>query len=337
MYKRIDKFLLIDILKVLKKCSIGFYIDDIKPYNKALASIRIRCYDIIQFLCKQGIEAELFKPFKKYQIVVFTKTNSDRAVKKARKLHDRGIKICFETFCEYLDDESIQNREKENIKSIMQVADCVITASSVQKEMFEKYHKNVKMISESVHQDFFTSRKQHINKEEVTLVYCGYADKAKDTLCIADVIKRLQKEYRCKILFLCEKDPQVSEFNYEYQKYDQKKIPQQLLEGDIMIAPRPMEGIEKRSHSFTKVAYPLAVGLPAVASPMPSYLGTPVIICNTENEWYIALKDLITNTEKRTKNGLEGQKYVYDIFSVEVIGKEYITLFKSMVSIKSSN
>ena len=43
-----DKFLWHDFFKLFQKCEVGFYIDDIQPYNKAMASIRMRYYDIIE-------------------------------------------------------------------------------------------------------------------------------------------------------------------------------------------------------------------------------------------------------------------------------------------------
>lgn len=328
--KTLDGFLLKDILKNFRKAEVAFYIDDIQPYNKAMASIRMRCYDIIPFLEKNGIKAELFKPYKNYQVVIFTKTISDKSIRVARKLKQQGVKIYFESYCDYLDDDSMQNHEKENILRMLKLADIAGVSSDVQKMIFSKYHHNVVMIPESVHDDFFADRKKHTAGEQVRLVYCGYSNKAKDTLCIKNVILKLQQEYQCKMVYICEKDPQIQGLKYEYVHYDQKQIPQLLMKGDIMVAPRPMEGIEKRAHSFTKAAYPLAVGLPTVASPMPSYIGTPVILCNTEDEWYDTLKGLIENVEKRNEIGKNGQQYVYENYSIEVIGARYINLVKQL-------
>lgn len=319
-----DKFLLKDLLKSFQKIKIAFYIDDIKPYNKAMASIRMRCYDVILYFEKMGIKAELYKPFKKYDVVIFTKTSTDKSVQLAKKLKAQGVKVYFESFCEYLTDDNKMTHEKENILEITKVSDAIGACSGVQQEMFSAYHDNVLLIPESVHDDFFVEKKTHIDKEHITLVYCGYSDKAKDTLQIKNVIKRLMEEFGCKMLFVCEKDPQITAFPYEFIKYDQRIIAKQLLQGDIMLAPRPMEGIEKRSHSFTKASYPLAVGLPTVASPLPSYYDTPVILCYNEEEWYEKVKELIQDASLRQKLGDEGVDFIYDNYSMNAIGKKYI-------------
>ena len=328
--KTLDKFLIKDIFKSFRKPEVGFFIDDIKPYNKAMASIRMRCYDMIPFLEKSGIHAELYKSFKKYQVVIFTKTTSDKSVRVAKKLKEQGVKVYFESYYEHLSNDAVQCREKDNIREMLKIADLVGVASDVQKEDFGQYCSDIVMIPESVHDDFFASRKQHEDKDCVNLIYCGYASKAKDTLCIKSVIQRLQKEKGCKMLYVCEKDPEIEGLDYEYIHYEQQRIPQLLMRGDIMIAPRPMEGIEKSAHSFTKAAYPLAVGLPTVASPMPSYVGTPVILCHTDEEWYATLVDLIEDAKKRDELGQEAQKYVYDNHSVDVIGKRYIDLINEL-------
>ncbi len=326
-----DKFLCHDFLKLFHKCEVGFYIDDIQPYNRAMASIRIRCYDIIEYFEKCGIHAELYKPFKDYKAVIFTKTCSDRAVRTAKKLHEKGVPIYYEAYCEFLEDESRRDdRERINILKIAEQAQVVGTASPQQAEAFSKYHPKVLMIPESVHDDFFRAEKKHEPKERVTLVYCGYSGKAKDTLCIREVLLKLQKKYRCRLLYICEKDPKLTDFEYEYLEYKQSEIPDQLLQGDIMIAPRPMNGIGQSAHSFTKVALPLAAGLPAVASPVPSYVGTPVILCRNDEEWTKALTRLITDAEERRKIGKQGREYVKDNFSLQKIGEEYRKLFVEM-------
>lgn len=326
-----DKFLWHDLFKLFRKCEVGFYIDDIQPYNKAMASIRMRCYDIMEHLEKKGIHAELYKPFRKYKAVVFTKTRSPKAVTAARKLHAEKIPVFYDAYYEYLEEPSKQNDwERLNILEIVKQAQVVGTCSKEQEKAFSKYHTDIVMIPESVHDTFFSYQKKHEPKDRVTLVYCGYSGKAKDTLCIQEVLRKLQEEYGCRLLFICEKNPQIAELSYEFIRYDQSVIPRQLLEGDIMIAPRPMEGIEKLAHSFTKVAYPLAVGLPAVANPVPSYVDTPVVLCRNDEEWYQTLTRLITDAGERERIGRQGRDYVKAHYSLQVIGEKYRAILQRL-------
>ncbi len=326
--KYLDLFLLNDIMQSFRRCRVAFCIDDIQPYNKAMASIRMRCYDVMKYFRKHGIPVELYKPFKKYEAVFFSKTCYDSSARIAEKLHQQGTKIYFESFCDYLNDDNIQNKEKDNILRILKVADIMGVPSEVQQQVFMKRHRDVRMIPESVDESFFKEKKQHSSNKNVNLIYCGYSAKAKDTLCVKETIRKIQEEYGSEMIYVCEKDPHIQGIPYRYIPYNQKKIPSLLMQGDIMIAPRPMDGIEHRGHSFTKAAYPLAVGLPVVASPLPSYLNTPVILCNTEHEWYDTLKNLIENPDRRNQLADQGSRYVKDNYSIDVVGEKYIGILK---------
>ena len=322
--KTIDKFLLHDLLKSFKKQEVAFYIDDICTYDKAMASIRMRCYDILLYLEKQGFAVELYKPWKKYKVVLFIKTQSDKAVRTAKKLNAMGTKVMFDAYCEFISDESRdQDKERCNILEIASYSNQVNVCSIEQQNDFMKYHKKVELISESVNDKFFTVQKEHKDTNNLTLVYCGYSKKAKDTLCIEEELKWVQREFGCKLLYLCERDPQIEHLTYDFIKYEQSEIHKQLLLGDIMIAPRPMEGIEKLAHSVSKIAYPLSVGLPVIASPVPSYLETPVIICNDSQGWKDAFRKLILNPDYRQELGTQGRQYVYNLLSLDVIGMRY--------------
>lgn len=325
-----DNFLIKDLLKFFRKTKVAFFIDDVKPYCSALASVRIRCYDVINYMEQKGIHAELYKPLKHYDIVIFTKTCSNKSVRMAHKLKQRGVAIYYEGYSEYLEDDTVQNQEKKNILEMIKMADIVGVSSDVQKATFSKFHSHVLMIPESVSNDFYKHQKRHEQKEKMTLVYCGYSVKARDTLCIKKVLQRIQKERSCEILYICDKDPQIEDVEYRYINYDQNIIPRQLMEGDIMIAPRPMENIDAGVHSFTKAAYPLSVGLPVVASPMPSYRNTPVILCNTDEEWYRVLNELLDDAQKRQEIGNKGREYIIKNFSMDVIGRQYLDIVEEL-------
>ena len=98
------------------------------------------------------------------------------------------------------------------------------------------------------------------------------------------------------------------------------------LRGDIKIAPRDLTVPYNLGHSFNKVAYPMSVGLPAVASAVPSYINRTVLLCDSEQDWYNTLKELIKNPQLRNLVGSKSQKFVQREFSSDKIGEEYIKL-----------
>ena len=331
--KWIDAFLLRDILKLANKSKIGYYIDDIQPYNKALASTRMRCYDIIDFFEEKGISAELYKPFRKYDVVFFIKTATERAVRIARKLEKEGVYLILDSYSEFLDDPLKKDfSDRINIIELLSLMDVVNVCSDVQVQTYSKYHDNVRFVGDSVHEKMFLNKKEHSEKEVITLIYCGYGKKVSDTLVIAEVIKRLQKEFGCRMIFLSNEKPEIKEFEWDYMKYNQNIIGEQLCKGDIMIAPRPMTGIEKLPHSNTKIAYPMSLGLPVVASPISSYLDSPAIICRNNEEWYENIKNLILNVDLRKEVGEKSRLYIKENYSRNVIGEKYLAEIKERIS-----
>lgn len=328
--KTLDMFLLHDLGKIFKPCEIGFVIDGVQTYNKMIASIRIRCYDIMMAMEKAGINVELYKPYKKYKTVIFTKTRTDAAVRKAQKLKNTETLVISDNFCEYLTDESrADDWERKNILEILNCSDLAFAYSKEQYKQFSRYHKNVYFINEGVNEEYFKVCKRHEEKEQITLLYSGFKSRAIYTELIKNAILRLQKEFNCKVLFICEEDPAITSFPYEYMPYEQKRIISYLLQGDIMIAPRPMEDIEKQQHTLTKIASPMAIGLPVVASPVPSYIGSPAVLCYNEEEWYEALRRLIIDVDERRRVGKESREYVKKYLATDVIAGEYLSIIKS--------
>ena len=98
-----------------------------------------------------------------------------------------------------------------------------------------------------------------------------------------------------------------------------------------MIAPRPMEGIENLSHSNTKIAYPMSVGLPVVASPVPSYLDSPAILCKSEDEWYAEVEKLILNSEYRECIGKQSKEFIKNNYALSHLGKDYLEKIKQCI------
>jgi glycosyltransferase involved in cell wall biosynthesis len=312
---------------------IGFVLPNKDGYYKTMASTRLRGYDIINYLNSVSYNSEIFNYKKKYNYVLFQKSFNLDARILAKKLKIQKTKIIFDINVNYIENNNIENvflskAHTDDVKRMLDLSDCVITSSEMLKEIYSKYHSNVVCIEENVSPEFFKENKKHSYINEVKLLYCGYSIKAKEILIIKDVLNELIRKFEIKILFVTEKDPLIKEFPSKYIKYNQKKITKILLDGDIKIAPRLINEYNI-GHSFTKVAYPMSLGIPAVASAIPSYLNREVLICTSDDEWYNTLKSLIESHEMRNYYGQKAREFVKNNFSIDVIGKKYLHLFDS--------
>lgn len=314
---------------------VGFVVENPLPYNEAMASTRIRSYDVINYLNAQRIPAELYNGHNNYDIVIFQKSFQPNHIELAKRLQAKGTKIILDINVNYvlLENEAInyvKSEQKSNILKMLGIADGVIVASEKLGEIYKNYHERVTVIEESIEDRFFRANKVYEVNEPLKLLYCGYAIKAAEVLLIKEVLKALHKEFSVKMLYICEKDPKLDIIPYQFLEYNHALLPGLLLKGDIKIAPRDLSNSYNWGHTFTKVAYPMAVGLPAVASPVPSYLNRGVLICNNQSEWYDVLQKLISSADLRKEYGLAGKKIVKENFSIEVIGRKYIDLFRCL-------
>lgn len=311
---------------------IGWVVPRLLPYSRVMASTRIRVYDVIKSLKKESIKTGIFLPCLKYDIVVFQKAFSAPFIKQAKKLKQRGTKIVLDINVNYIDDdgECVSSEQQENILEMIKLCDCILTSSEYLRSLYSGHHKNVVLIEEAINIDTAHLNKSHSDKKIIKLLYCGYAAKAKELELIKNVLIKLNKKYGVKLLFICEKDPALSIIPYEFVKFNTRNSPYQMLDADIKIAPRDMQRKYNFGHTFTKIGLPMSLGLPVVASPIPSYLRSPAIICETEHDWFDSLEELVRSAKRRSEIAAIGRTYVLSNFSSNVITNQYINLFKRL-------
>jgi glycosyltransferase involved in cell wall biosynthesis len=313
---------------------IGWVVDASWPYRNVMASTRIRCLDIIEFLRAQGIKTGLCRPFRRYDIVVFQKSFSEKHYEIAKRLSTAGSKIVLDVNVNYFvkvgETTQVTEQQIENLHRFLELTDIVLVSSPYLKGISEKYHPDVRYIPEHISTIGSYSPKKLSSPAK--LLYCGYAVKADSVLLIEDVLRELSREYDFEFIFVCDKNPYIKlPIKTSFIKYRHKNLANILRLGDIKIAPRRLDNSYDLGHSFTKIGYPMSVGLPVVASPVPSYEGSPALLATTEEEWLHHLRLLISNPSEYYMLSQKGISFVRENFPLQKIGNMYIELFESLV------
>lgn len=325
------------------KIKVGFVISSSEEYTKTMASTRLRCFDVIIFLNNKKIKAEVYNSQKKYEIVIFQKCYSKNHIELARRLKQEGSIVVFDINIDVsqlsenmgiYSQEQIKtiNEQKEDINIMLKEVDYVLTSTEYLKSIYSQYHSDVFCIEENVNEQFFKVKKEHKPSTKINLLYVGYSSKAIEINIIKDVLIQLNKEYNIELNCVTDSKPEINYMPINFYKYDQNIVHKQLLDSDIKIAPRDLTKKYNLGHSFTKVAYPMAVGIPAVASPVPSYLNREVLICNNTIQWNETLKKLITNHNYRNYIGNKSREFVLNNFTINTIGQQYIDLIKYILN-----
>lgn len=306
-----------------------------------MGSTRLRAYDIIMYLNQtKGFSAELYKNWKanKYDVVIFQKYFNQEAYKLANLLKNKGIKVILDINVNYYEASNtlfVNETQRKDVFSFTEVADGLITTTQYLKDIIAQHFptKNVIVILENISESFFKNKKRHGEKKVINLLYAGYSVKASEILLVKDILEGLGKKYKLRMLFVCDKDPQITLENVssEFIKYQQNKIHLQLMEGDIKLSPRDLEDPYNRGHSFTKIGYPMAAGIPVVASPIDSYKNSPAILCTTKEEWESELEKLIVDHEYREELSIKGVAYCKR-YLMKTLGKKYETFLSQIVN-----
>ena len=126
-----------------------------KPRNteRRVASIRIRCLNVIAELKKQHFPIELYKPGKQgYSVVIFSKSYKPRDFEAVDTLRAAGTRVIFD-LC---DNHFLKEDERvERLRRMLQICDhCVVSSdamkSLVQEQMGENYATPVSVIADPV-------------------------------------------------------------------------------------------------------------------------------------------------------------------------------------------
>lgn len=337
------RFLLRDLTKSFARIppyriKIGFAIPQRFPYSRVMASTRIRVYDVItMFENEPGYFAELYKPWRKYDIVIFQKFFDEEAYGLAVNLKDKGARIVLDVNVNYYDRYSrlIKDMQRSNIMRFTEIADAVITPSSYIKGYIKKIFpdKYVETTYEYI-PDF--KAKKEMNMSVNCLVWMGYSGKAKEVLLIKNVMKRLRETYDYQLILICDRDPKISVdgLNVRFMKYRKNDYFIRLLKGDIFISPRDLNETYNLGHSFTRIGIPMCAGIPVIASAVPSYIGSPAILIDSldEEEWYKNLRRLFDSFSLRQDLSQMGIAYVKNNYSYDAVRAQYIDLFRKLSS-----
>lgn len=250
-----------------------------------------------------------------------------------------GRKIIFD----FDDAVWLSNTSKENkiiswikfpnkIKFIIKNAKKVSAANESLFAFAKKLNDNIILNPTTIDTTFHHNVVVDQNKEELVIGWTGTHSTLKYLEVILPVIKLLEEEFKFTFLVIADKDPGFNLNNYKFIKWNKETEIEDLSKINIGIMPLFNDEWSKGKSGFKILQY-FALGIPAVASPvgvnsMFIEEGKSGFLCEKEEDWYKALKFLLTSSESRTLMGLKGQKLVKENFSVESNRQNFLSLFK---------
>lgn len=181
------------------------------------------------------------------------------------------------------------------------------------------------------------TRRTH-GDDTITLVWIGLACNLKYLNVLAPALRRLQARYRVKLRVVCSEPPMLPGLNIEFRSWEWEREVEDLQ--DATIGVMPLEDTEwARGKCGLKLLQYLAVGLPAVASPVGVNSeilvnGENGFLASTEHEWYERLDSLCRDPQLRTRMGQAGRRTVETRYSLAVWGPRLADVYRTFSQVE---
>lgn len=149
---------------------------------------------------------------------------------------------------------------------------------------------------------------------------------------VISVIEQLNKEFDFTFAVIANKNPELNLPNFQFIPWKEETEVFDLLSFDIGIMPLTPDKWSEGKCGFKLIQY-LALGIPAVASPVGVNKeiiqeGVNGFLVNSKEEWYEALKKLLTNFQLRKQMSDAGRNSITSKYSVQAHQESFLNLFK---------
>jgi glycosyltransferase involved in cell wall biosynthesis len=304
-----------------------------------------------------GVRYELYRVWQRYDAVVFLKSFDPSSLELARRLRGRDTRIVFDINVDYFtpasgefryDTMAPTNTQREAAIAMAREADLVITASRHLATACAPFARRVEWLPDHVNFDLVPALRSTAPDGPVNLWWSGEAVKLLDLLAIEEVLRKFAGRYRLRLVTsslaaLDKWKPGLKE-RFESMAREIKAeviafrtVPELLRQygsGGFILSPRFLDNSYNLGHSEWKLTLGMACGLPAMASPVPSYVDLAgsaeagaIRICSDTADWDAALGDAI---EGRWGDPAAAREVVRTHYATDAVAARHLNLVRSV-------
>lgn len=296
------------MLENKKKLKVVWFIpvthDD---YNRMSASIWIRCLQLLPWLEKYGIESVVNEKGSDADIAVFVRMQDEKALQMAKAQKNSGKTVVFDLVVNYFEEAEVRHLGKQvnkqhidECQAMLTIADAVTCASEFISEKASEYHALTYYLPDSVNPSHFRYKKKREDffRDNINAIWSGYSVKAREL----EPILPLLKEKGIGLTIVSEKKPNLripgiffrKSLDFRFIPWKYETFPESIMQGDLSLGSRDLDTPYNLGHSIFKIGVFMAQGVPAIASPVPSYHDLlhdrkGGCLCDSLEEWDLAL------------------------------------------------
>ena len=350
-----------------KKKSIGWVITDqldTMPYwprvDTSLGGIALaRLHWIAQRLNRDrnsGLVYDVYKPWRRYDALVFLKSMGQRAESLARRYRDAGKPVVFDANVNYYTIQGTEHykgmlptlEQKTQAIAMTNIASTVVADSQyIVRQIARFRHGSVKWIPDNVETDITPLITKRAKRKRLRLVWCGESIKLFEFLVIENVLREVAQHI--ELVIVTNADANHARWRSDYA-YRLKKLFAELQvemirytgldalfevynNADIVVSPRFLDNSYNLGHSEWKISLGLSCGCPALVSAVPSYVNVAerssekvVTLCAAAEDWHKSLNRLLIDG---VDHGVRqsARQVVIDHYSSRIIANEHVKLW----------
>lgn len=306
----------------------------------------------------------LFRPGLAVDAVVFLKSMGGHCMQLAETLREQGIPVVFEANVDYytefsgnvpMTDMAPTATQRQDAIRITAFSDQVIASSRVLADVCRNYQPRSAWIPDNVDLRLVPrlTRIAPVREGRLQLWWSGVASKAFELLVAGGALRKLRDRVHLHLVtddleratekWSAEVRAEFREFLSEiphtvHRFGDIAHLLRLYAGGGVIISPRTLDVPYNLSHTEWKITLGMACGLPAVASPVPSYLDVreaasegAVTLCDSEAGWVAAFDQFLSNPRFLKACGDAAFGVVSERYSTEVVAQMHADVVEAVL------
>jgi len=299
---------------------------------------------------------EIYRPWRHYSAVVFLKSMGSACHALAGRLREKGTCVIFEANVDYytrfegeprLDVMAPSAEQRSQAVAMTQSANAVVASSWHLSEICRAFNPRTTWIPDNVNFALRPPRVQTAPFQDGRLQvwWSGMAAKLFEFLAAEEVFVALADRIHLQLVTDDLEKAKLrwpDEIRQRFEKFltrvphtlhRYRDIPQLLASyggGGVIVSPRFLDTPYNLSHSEWKISLGMACELPAIASPVPSYVemqnragDQAVTICRSHDEWLAAFEGFLTRPGSLAAAGREALEVVKSHYETGVVARQH--------------
>ena len=218
------------------------------------------------------------------------------------------------------------------VKYIIRWADRVCVGNEFLKSYALDFNTNVQVIPTTVDTINVHNKMTDHASDELIIGWTGTHTTMDYLPSLIPVLQRLEKEFKFKFRIISNHPPQFKLDSLEFVKWNKETEIEDLSKINIGVMPMEDSAWTKGKCGFKGLQY-MALQIPSVMSNVGVNIeiidhGKNGFLCESADDWYATLYELMSKHELRKSIGVAGQETVKNNYSVEANTSKYIALFQ---------